>query len=73
MNAIHGGKSKDDKIDSKKIAQLLRGGNRRAKSTNYADRRGFAQLRSHGSRSALCPTPPSGSSRHFETPAEGTR
>ena len=27
MNAIHGGKSKDDKIDSKKIAQLLRGGN----------------------------------------------
>jgi transposase len=27
MKAIHGGKSKDDKIDSKKIAQLLRGGN----------------------------------------------
>ena len=25
MKAIHGGKSKDDKIDSKKIAQLLRG------------------------------------------------
>jgi transposase len=27
MKAIHGGKAKDDKIDSKKIAQLLRGGN----------------------------------------------
>jgi transposase len=27
MKAIHGGKSKDDKIDSKKIGQLLRGGN----------------------------------------------
>ena len=27
MRAIHGGKSKDDKIDSRKIAQLLRGGN----------------------------------------------
>src|SRR5207249_9026717 len=27
MKAIHGGKSKDDKIDSKKIARLLRGGN----------------------------------------------
>jgi transposase len=27
MKAIHGGKSKDDQIDSKKIAQLLRGGN----------------------------------------------
>jgi transposase len=27
MKAIHGGKSKDDKIDSKKIALLLRGGN----------------------------------------------
>ncbi len=27
MKAIHGGKSKDDKIDSKKIAHLLRGGN----------------------------------------------
>jgi len=27
MKAIHGGKSKDDRIDSKKIAQLLRGGN----------------------------------------------
>jgi transposase len=27
MKAIHGGKSKDDKIDSHKIAQLLRGGN----------------------------------------------
>jgi transposase len=27
LKAIHGGKSKDDKIDSKKIAQLLRGGN----------------------------------------------
>jgi transposase len=27
MKAIHGGKSKDDKIDSKKIAMLLRGGN----------------------------------------------
>ena len=27
MKAIHGGKSKNDKIDSKKIATLLRGGN----------------------------------------------
>jgi transposase len=27
MRAIHGGKTKNDKIDSKKIAQLLRGGN----------------------------------------------
>jgi hypothetical protein len=27
MKAIHGGKSKNDKIDSRKIAQLLRGGN----------------------------------------------
>ena len=27
MKAIHGGKAKNDKIDSKKIAQLLRGGN----------------------------------------------
>jgi transposase len=27
MRAIHGGKTKDDKIDSRKIAQLLRGGN----------------------------------------------
>jgi hypothetical protein len=27
MKAIHGGKAKDDKIDSRKIAQLLRGGN----------------------------------------------
>jgi transposase len=27
MKAIHGGKSKDDKIDSEKIARLLRGGN----------------------------------------------
>ena len=27
MKAIHGGKSKNDKIDSKKIAALLRGGN----------------------------------------------
>jgi transposase len=27
MKAIHGGKAKDDKIDAKKIAQLLRGGN----------------------------------------------
>jgi len=27
MKAIHGGKSKDDKIDSQKIAHLLRGGN----------------------------------------------
>jgi hypothetical protein len=27
MKAIHGGKTKDDKIDSKKIALLLRGGN----------------------------------------------
>jgi transposase len=27
MKAIHGGKAKDDKTDSKKIAQLLRGGN----------------------------------------------
>ena len=27
MRAIHGGKTKDDKIDSLKIAQLLRGGN----------------------------------------------
>ncbi len=26
MKAIHGGKTKDDKIDSKKIGQLLRGG-----------------------------------------------
>lgn len=26
MRAIHGGKSKNDKIDSKKIASLLRGG-----------------------------------------------
>jgi hypothetical protein len=27
MKAIHGGKAKNDKIDSKKIAMLLRGGN----------------------------------------------
>src|SRR5437899_2250368 len=27
MKAIHGGKSKDDKIDAEKIARLLRGGN----------------------------------------------
>ena len=27
MKAIHGGKAKNDKIDSKKIAQLLRSGN----------------------------------------------
>jgi transposase len=27
MKAIHGGKAKDDRIDSRKIAQLLRGGN----------------------------------------------
>jgi transposase len=26
MNAIHGGKAKNDKIDSQKIAALLRGG-----------------------------------------------
>jgi hypothetical protein len=26
MKAIHGGKSKNDKIDSRKIAGLLRGG-----------------------------------------------
>src|SRR5260370_14915538 len=46
---------------------------RRAKSTNYADRRGFAQLRSRGGRNAPCPTPPPRASRHFEAPTEGTR
>ena len=42
MKAIHGGKSKDDKIDSKKIAQLLRGGNL---SMSYVYPRGLRETR----------------------------
>ena len=39
MKAIHGGKSKDDKIDSKKIALLLRGGNPGANAARLASAR----------------------------------
>jgi hypothetical protein len=33
MKAIHGGKSKNDRIDSEKIAQLLKGGNLEGEGT----------------------------------------
>jgi len=46
---------------------------RRAKPTNCADRWSIARVDSGRSRFAHRPAPPPRSSRHFETPTEGTR